>query len=37
MKEVADVWGIEPEEMPKEGVSAFEMFDLMQDKTIRGL
>jgi assimilatory nitrate reductase catalytic subunit len=34
---IADVWGITPEEMPKAGVSAYEMFSLMQDKTIRGL
>lgn len=37
VKEVAEVWGIEPEDMPPEGISAFEMFDLMHDKTIRGL
>ncbi len=37
VEEVAKVWGIKPEEMPKPGVSAFEMFELMQAKTIRGL
>ena len=26
-----------PEEMPKEGVSAYEMFGLMEQKTIRAL
>jgi len=35
--EVCKVWGIEPEEMPQPGVSAYEMFDLMQNKTIRAL
>ncbi|TLS50446.1 nitrite reductase [Paenibacillus antri] len=34
---ICDVWGIAPEEMPKPGVSAYEMFGLMTDKTIRGL
>jgi assimilatory nitrate reductase catalytic subunit len=34
---ISGVWGIQPEEMPKEGVSAYEMFHLMQDKTIRAL
>lgn len=37
VQEVAEVWGIKPEEMPKEGVSAVEMFQLMEQKTIRGL
>jgi assimilatory nitrate reductase catalytic subunit len=37
VKAVAKVWGIEPEEMPKEGVSAYEMFGLMEQKVIRGL
>ena len=37
VKEVSKVWGIKPEEMPKEGVSAYEMFGLMEQKTIRGL
>lgn len=37
VKYVASVWGIEPEEMPKEGVSAYEMFGLMEQKVIRGL
>jgi len=35
--EVCQVWGIKPEEMPKAGVSAHEMFGLMNEKTIRGL
>jgi assimilatory nitrate reductase catalytic subunit len=34
---ISEVWGIKPEEMPKPGVSAYEMFDLMKNKTIRGL
>lgn len=34
---ISGVWGIKPEEMPKPGVSAYEMFDLMLNKTIRGL
>lgn len=37
VKYISKVWGIEPEEMPKEGVSAFEMFGLMEQKTIRAL
>lgn len=37
VKYVSKVWGIEPEEMPAEGVSAFEMFGLMEQKTIRAL
>lgn len=37
VKEVSQVWGIEPEEMPKPGVSAYEMFELMEKKTIRAL
>jgi assimilatory nitrate reductase catalytic subunit len=37
VQEVCDIWGITPEEMPKAGVSAYEMFGLMMDKTIRGL
>ncbi|MGO4547991.1 molybdopterin oxidoreductase family protein [Paenibacillus sp. 2TAB23] len=37
VEEVCKVWGIEPEEMPLPGVSAYEMFDLMHDKTIRAL
>jgi assimilatory nitrate reductase catalytic subunit len=35
--EVCQVWGITPEDMPKAGVSAYEMFELMEQKTIRGL
>lgn len=37
VEEVCKVWGITPEEMPQAGVSAYEMFGLMLDKTIRGL
>ncbi|MUT67979.1 molybdopterin oxidoreductase family protein [Paenibacillus sp. NEAU-GSW1] len=37
VKEICSVWGIEPEEMPQPGVSAYEMFEFMQNKTIRGL
>ncbi|MDD9267086.1 molybdopterin oxidoreductase family protein [Paenibacillus sp. GCM10023248] len=37
VEEVCKVWGIKPEEMPLPGVSAYEMFELMQEKTIRGL
>lgn len=37
VEEVSKVWGIEPEEMPLPGVSAYEMFELMENKTIRGL
>lgn len=37
VEEVCKVWGITPEEMPEPGVSAYEMFELMQNKTIRGL
>ena len=37
MEEVCKVWGITPEEMPEPGVSAYEMFELMEQKTIRGL
>lgn len=37
VKEVSAFWGIDPSEMPKPGVSAYEMFGLMEEKTIRGL
>jgi assimilatory nitrate reductase catalytic subunit len=37
VKEVCQVWGITPDEMPEPGVSAYEMFELMEEKTIRGL
>ncbi|MBE1445870.1 molybdopterin oxidoreductase family protein [Paenibacillus sp. OAS669] len=37
VEEVCKVWGITPEEMPQPGVSAYEMFELMEQKTIRGL
>jgi assimilatory nitrate reductase catalytic subunit len=34
---ISGVWGIQPEEMPQPGVSAYEMFHLMEAKTIRAL
>ncbi|WP_127534333.1 molybdopterin oxidoreductase family protein [Paenibacillus kobensis] len=37
VEEVCKVWGITPEEMPQPGVSAYEMFELMDQQTIRGL
>ncbi|MFC4102246.1 molybdopterin oxidoreductase family protein [Paenibacillus xanthanilyticus] len=37
VEEVSRVWGIRPEEMPLPGVSAYEMFELMTNKTIRSL
>lgn len=37
VEDVCKVWGIKPDEMPEPGVSAYEMFELMQNKTIRGL
>ncbi|WP_077624024.1 molybdopterin oxidoreductase family protein [Sediminibacillus massiliensis] len=37
VKAVSQVWGIDPEDMPQPGVSAYEMFELMEKKTIRGL
>ncbi|MCT2535904.1 molybdopterin oxidoreductase family protein [Aquibacillus koreensis] len=37
VEHVSGVWGINPEDMPEPGVSAYEMFELMQNKTIRGL
>ncbi|MGG1576075.1 molybdopterin oxidoreductase family protein [Fictibacillus sp. NRS-1165] len=37
VEEVCKVWGITPEEMPQPGVSAYEMFELMDKKEIRGL
>ncbi|OIJ10164.1 formate dehydrogenase subunit alpha [Anaerobacillus arseniciselenatis] len=37
VKYVAGVWGIQPEEMPKAGVSAFEMFDEIQNGNIRAM
>jgi len=37
VEEVCQVWGIHPDEMPQPGVSAYEMFELMDQKTIRGL
>lgn len=37
VKYVAGVWGIKPEEMPKPGVSAYEMFDEIQNGNIRAM
>ncbi|WP_128893992.1 molybdopterin oxidoreductase family protein [Longirhabdus pacifica] len=37
VKEVCEVWGITPEEMPDAGVSAYEMFELMEKKEIRSM
>ncbi len=37
VKYVAGVWGIQPEEIPKAGVSAFEMFDEIQKGNIRAM
>jgi assimilatory nitrate reductase catalytic subunit len=37
VEEICEIWGIQPEEMPEAGVSAHEMFGLMEDRTIRGL
>lgn len=37
VKLVAERWGVPVCEMPKKGVSAYEMFQLMLDKTIRSL
>ncbi|PGL72053.1 formate dehydrogenase subunit alpha [Bacillus sp. AFS055030] len=37
VKYVSKVWGIDPSEMPKPGVSAYEMFDEIQKGTIRGM
>ncbi|SDH45864.1 formate dehydrogenase subunit alpha [Alteribacillus bidgolensis] len=37
VKYISKVWGIEPEEMPKPGVSAFEMFDEIQAGNIRAM
>ena len=37
VKYVSGVWGIKPEEMPKAGVSAYEMFDEIQKGNIRAM
>lgn len=37
VKYISKVWGIDPEEMPKPGVSAYEMFDEIQKENIRGM
>lgn len=37
VKYVSGVWGIKPEEMPKAGVSAYEMFDEIQNGNIRAM
>ncbi|MEI5908238.1 formate dehydrogenase subunit alpha [Bacillus spongiae] len=34
---ISSVWGIDPSEMPKPGVSAYEMFDEIQAGNIRGM
>jgi assimilatory nitrate reductase catalytic subunit len=34
---ISKIWGISPDQMPGVGVSAYEMFELMLNKTIRGL
>lgn len=34
---VANVWGIHPDELPRKGVSAYEMMELVHNKTIRSL
>ncbi|MGM0883899.1 MAG: assimilatory nitrate reductase catalytic subunit NasC [Bacillota bacterium] len=34
---VAKVWGIEPEQMPRKGVSAYEMMELVHQRAIRSL
>ncbi|SDW24929.1 assimilatory nitrate reductase (NADH) alpha subunit apoprotein [Marininema mesophilum] len=36
-REVAEVWGIEEEQLPRAGVSAHEMFARMHEQLIRGL
>lgn len=37
VKYISGVWGIDPEEMPKPGVSAYEMFDEIQRGNIRAM
>ncbi|WP_216831314.1 molybdopterin oxidoreductase family protein [Alkalihalobacterium elongatum] len=37
VKYVSSVWGIDPADMPKEGVSAYEMFDEIEEGRIRGM
>lgn len=37
VKYISSVWGIEPEEMPKAGVSAYEMFDEIENGNIRAM
>ncbi|MFT4414067.1 formate dehydrogenase subunit alpha [Fredinandcohnia humi] len=37
VKYISGVWGINPEEMPKPGVSAYEMFDEIQRGNIRAM
>ncbi|OMF38407.1 nitrite reductase [Paenibacillus sp. FSL H8-0548] len=34
---VSSVWGIDPSELPRKGVSAYEMMELIHQKTIRSL
>ncbi|TLS37836.1 formate dehydrogenase subunit alpha [Pseudalkalibacillus caeni] len=37
VKYISSVWGINPEDMPKPGVSAYEMFDEIQNGNIRAM
>jgi len=37
VKYISKVWGIEPKDMPKPGVSAYEMFDEIQKGSIRAM
>ncbi|MBM7649077.1 assimilatory nitrate reductase catalytic subunit [Bacillus ectoiniformans] len=37
VKYISNVWGIDPSEMPKPGVSAYEMFDEIMKGNIRGM
>ncbi|GGF25992.1 assimilatory nitrate reductase catalytic subunit [Halobacillus andaensis] len=37
VKYISNVWGIDPKDMPKPGVSAFEMFDEVQKGNIRAM
>ncbi|UFJ39619.1 molybdopterin oxidoreductase family protein [Brevibacillus humidisoli] len=36
-RHIADIWGIKEAELPRKGVSAYEMFAAMQEKKLRGL
>ncbi|MFZ3588054.1 formate dehydrogenase subunit alpha [Bacillus sp. DJP31] len=37
VKYISSVWGIDPKDMPKEGVSAFEMFDEIHKGSIKSM